>query len=75
MNFDFFFRILLGLLVLLMGLAAFIGGLKRRPNPFFWLKNYKSTFLKTPTHYVIFGVIAILASLFFFVTLLVKLHV
>ncbi len=53
--FDVVFRSILAFFLLLIGLAALIGGLRKSPNPFFWLKPDRTTYLKTPMHYVLFG--------------------
>ncbi|MEO5562160.1 MAG: hypothetical protein ABIR18_01970 [Chitinophagaceae bacterium] len=64
---DIILKMVMASLMLLIGLAAFIGGLKRKPNPFFWIKDFKAIYLKTPTHYLIFGIVCILLSIFFLV--------
>jgi hypothetical protein len=64
-NSNHYFSLCLTLMVFLVGLVAFVGGIQGKPNPFFWLKNYKSIHLKTSTHYVVFGLVALVAALFF----------
>ena len=74
-SFDLVIKLILAFFVLLIGLAAFIGGLKRKPKPFFWTSDNTWTYLKTSTHYVIFGAISILAALFFIGRIFIALHV
>jgi hypothetical protein len=60
-NFDVIAKSILALLLLFIGLTAVIGGLRKKPHPFFWLKGEQVGFLKTPMHYVLFGAVCLLA--------------
>jgi hypothetical protein len=51
--------------MLFVGVTALVGGIRKSPKPFFWLKKNNTLYLKTPLHYTIFGVVAILAAIFF----------
>ena len=68
-SFDLIFKLVLACFVLIIGLIALVGGLKRKPKPFFWTSN-NSTYLKTSSHYIIFGTISIAIALFFIVRVL-----
>lgn len=65
MSFDEILNIVMCGFMFLIALAALIGGLRKKPNPFFWLPERKTFYLKKPVHYVIFGIAGILFSVIF----------
>lgn len=66
MSFDEFSGIIMSGLMFLICLASLVGGLRKKPNPFFWLPDgHKTYYLKKPVHYVIFGIAGILLSVIF----------
>ena len=50
--------------VFLVGVAALVGGMQGKGNPFFGSRSSKSVALKTPRHDMVFGLIAIGAVVF-----------
>jgi hypothetical protein len=46
----------MGAILFFIASVAFIGGIRKSPKPFFWLKDNRPALLKTPTQYIIFGV-------------------
>lgn len=72
---DIIFRSFLALMLLFVGLAALIGGIRKSPHPFFWTDPERKTYLKTPMHYMLFGIGCLLAVLYWVYRLLVIYHV
>lgn len=64
-NFNQYFTLLVFAMVFIAGLSALVAGIRRKPSPFFWLKEYKAIYLKTPAHYILFGLGSMLAAVFF----------
>jgi Ca2+/H+ antiporter len=72
---DIIFRSFLALMLLFVGLAALIGGIKKSPNPFFWTQPGRTSYLKTPVHYILFGIACLLAVVYWVYRLMVIYHV
>lgn len=71
LNIGVIAKSILALLLLFIGLVAVIGGFRKNPNPFFWLNDERVSYLKTPKHYVLFGVVCLLAVAFWVYKLIV----
>ena len=69
MEFSFYilFRIFMGAILLFIASAALIGGILKKPKPFFW-NSRAHDILKTPTQYIIFGA----SFMLFSITIIVK---